>query len=155
MKFNINNITCPNRNCKYYLKKNGKNIVKHGKNKAGHQRYYCKNCHKWFVETINTFLYHKHLSKSDIITIFSLIKSGNSIRSIEKNTGHHRDTIRNLIYKSTSEPENLNEFLTNNGQFEDKDIKKFWNAINDGKKKLSYEAKSYLMKKNYSDPRFK
>ena len=100
---NINKITCPNRKCDYYLIKHGKNIVKHGKNKVGHQRYYCKNCHRSFVETINTFHYYRNLSKSEIIKIFKLINFGRmSLRKIERITDHHRDTIGNVLYKSTS-----------------------------------------------------
>ena len=66
-------MTCQNPKCRYFLKENGKDILKRGKNRAGHQQYYCNHCCKWFVETANTPLYHKHLSKSDVIGCHRLV----------------------------------------------------------------------------------
>ncbi|MCD4766516.1 MAG: IS1 family transposase, partial [Methanosarcinales archaeon] len=79
------------------MTENGKDILKRGKNRAGHQQYYCNHCSRWFVETANTPLYHKHLSKPEIINICKHLVEKNGIRSIERITGHHRDTIGNLI----------------------------------------------------------
>ena len=90
-------ITCQNPECKYFFVESGKDIIKRGKNRAGHQQYYCNHCCRWFVETANTPLYHKHLSKSEIINICKHLVEKNGIRSIERITGHHRDTIGNLV----------------------------------------------------------
>ena len=49
-----NGITCPH--C------GGRLIVKNGINANGRQRYLCKDCHKSFVETSGTVLWHSHLS---------------------------------------------------------------------------------------------
>ncbi|MCZ7383117.1 MAG: IS1 family transposase, partial [Candidatus Methanoperedens sp.] len=38
-------ITCQNPGCKYFLKEEEKDILKRGKNRAGHQQYYCNHCH--------------------------------------------------------------------------------------------------------------
>lgn len=48
-------------------RKKGKDILKRGKNHAEHQQYFCNHCSKWFVETANMPLYHKHLSKDEIV----------------------------------------------------------------------------------------
>ncbi|WP_269851850.1 hypothetical protein [Methanosarcina horonobensis] len=42
-------VMCPNPKCGYYLKAEGKAIIKRGKYKTGHQRYYCKHCNKFFL----------------------------------------------------------------------------------------------------------
>lgn len=139
-----NNITCQNQKCKFYSIEEGKDIVKHGKNKAGHQRYFCNHCHTWFVETTNTFLYRKHLSKSDVVTIFKLVNKEKSIRRIEQISGHHRDTIRNLLYDFTRYPEKMDEFLINEAGFKDNDIEIFWCFIIKHSKELSFEIRSYL-----------
>ena len=34
-------ITCQNPECKYFFVESGKDIIKRGKNRAGHQQYYC------------------------------------------------------------------------------------------------------------------
>ena len=85
--------TCQNPKCKYYLRGQGKDIVKRGKNRALHQQYYCNHCHRWFVETTNTPLYRKQLPESEIINICKHLVERNGIRSLERITGHHRDTI--------------------------------------------------------------
>ena len=90
-------VTCPNLLCRYYMKEKGKDILKRGKNTAGHEQYYCNRCQKWFVETSNTPLYHKHMSESEIINICKHLVEKNGIRSIERITNHHRDTISNLL----------------------------------------------------------
>ena len=35
-------VVCQNSRCRYYLKEKGKDIIKSGKYRTGHQRYYCK-----------------------------------------------------------------------------------------------------------------
>ena len=90
-------ISCQNPKCKYFLIEEGKDLLKRGKNRAGHQQYYCNHCSTWFVETANTPLYKKHLSKPEIINICKHLVEKNGIRSIERITGHHRDTIGNLV----------------------------------------------------------
>lgn len=42
-------ITCQNPKCKYFLMEEGKDLLKRGKNRAGHQQYYCNHCSTWFV----------------------------------------------------------------------------------------------------------
>lgn len=95
-------VKCPNQFCPSNEKKIGNNIVKRGKNRAGHQRYFCKFCSTWFVETSMTPLYYKHLNKTEILQILHLYVQRNSIRNISRITGHHRDTIARLIKELTN-----------------------------------------------------
>jgi len=85
--------------------------LKRGKNHAGHQQYFCNRCSKWFVETANTPFYHKHLSKDEIINICKHLVEKNGIRSIERLTGHHRDTISRLLEDLAEHAAIVNEFL--------------------------------------------
>ncbi len=100
--------------CKYFLKKKGKDIVKRGRNRAGHQQYYCNHCHTWFVETANTPLYRKHLSESEIINICKHLVEKNGIRSIERITGHHRDTIGRLLEDIAEHAQQMNNYFIKN-----------------------------------------
>jgi transposase-like protein len=133
-------ITCQNPECKYFLIEKGKDILKRGKNRAGHQQYYCNHCSSWFVETLNTPLFHKHLSKSEIINICNHLIEKNGIRSIERITGHHRDTIGNLIEDLALHAELVNSILLHDvklGQFE---VDEMWTFVKKNKKTLSQEA---------------
>jgi transposase-like protein len=90
-------VVCQNNKCSFYQKEQGKDIVKRGKNTAGHQRYYCNNCNKYSVDTKGTPLYNLKLSERKIKQICISFSEGQGIRSIERTAHVHRDTIGNLL----------------------------------------------------------
>jgi len=134
-----NDITCQNPKCKYFLKEDGKDRV-------GHQQYYCNHCHKWFVETLNTPLYHKHLSKKEIIQICKHLVEKNGIRSIERITGHHRDTISRLLEDIALHAEMMNDFLIKEVKLGKFEVDEMWSFIKKNKKGLSREALKQISK---------
>lgn len=131
-------ILCPNPDCEYYLKAEGKDIIKRGKYKTGHQRYYCKHCGKFFMDTIGTAIYRKHLSGDEIKLIYRLFLERNGIRSIERITGHHRDTISRLI-KDTQRNEKTEKYLINEIGLTAEECEKLWALL---EKKRSNPRKS-------------
>jgi len=137
-------ITCQNPRCRYYLKEKGKDVVKRGKNRAGHQQYYCNHCHHWFVETSNTPLYHKHLSEGEIINICKHLVEKNGIRSIERITGHHRDTIGDLLEDMAEHAEEMNEYLTENLGLTPFECDELWSTVKKNRKRLSEKARMSL-----------
>jgi transposase-like protein len=118
-------VVCPNPECAFYLKSEGKAIIKRGKYKTGHQRYYCKHCDKFFMDTVGTAVYRKHLPKEEIRMIYKLFLEKNGIRSIERITGHHRDTISNLL-KDTVKNEKTEEYLINQIGLTMEECEKLW-----------------------------
>ncbi len=140
------NVVCQNEKCRFYLKEEGKDIVKRGKYRTGHQRYYCHHCKTFFMETKGTPLYRKHLSKSEIINICKHLVEKNGIRSIERITGHHRDTISRVLEDLALHAEMVNDILLQEvelGQFE---VDEMWTFIKKNKKKLSKEAQIQMSK---------
>ncbi len=134
------NVVCQNEKCRYYLKEEGKDIIKRGRYQTDHQRYFCNHCKTFFMETKGTPLYHKHLTKSEIIDICKHLVEKNGIRSIERITGHHRDTIGQLLEDLASHAEIVNSILLQEvklGQFE---LDEMWTFIKKNKRKLSREA---------------
>ena len=139
-------IMCQNEKCKYYQEEEGKDIIKRGKYNTGHQRYYCNHCKTFFMETKGTPLFHKHLTKSEIINICKHLVEKNGIRSIERITGHHRDTIGNLLEDLALHAEFVNSILLNEiklGQFE---VDEMWTFIKKNKRTLSKEAQIQISK---------
>ncbi|MDR2699399.1 MAG: hypothetical protein LBC12_01030, partial [Nitrososphaerota archaeon] len=64
------NIVCQNPKYTHYLKEKGKHTTKQGKyHTTDHQRYQCKHCKTYFMETKGTPLYRKHLTKQQITNI--------------------------------------------------------------------------------------
>jgi len=142
----IIDITCQNLKCKYFQTEKGKDIIKRGRNKAGHQRYYCNNCKKWFLETTNTPLFHKHLPKSEIIQICKHLVEKNGIRSIERITGHHRDTIGRLLEDLAEHAGFVNNLLLNEVGVGPHELDEMWTFIKKNKKKLSVRAQNQMRK---------
>lgn len=139
-------MTCQNAKCRFYNKEYGKDIIKRGKNRAGHQQYKCYHCGKIFVETSNTPLYYKHMSEKEIVRICKLLIEKNGIRSIERITGHHRDTIGRLLGDLAEQASWVNELLIQNlklGQFE---LDELWTTVKKSRKKLSLTAQLGLKK---------
>jgi transposase-like protein len=137
---------CQNPRCRYYLKENRKDIIKSGKYSTGHQRYYCKHCKTYFMETKGTPLYRKRLSEKEIINICKHLVEKNGIRSIERITGHHRDTIGRLLEDMAEHAAEVNEMLIQNlslGQYE---LDELWSTIKKSRQKLSLRAKLGLKK---------
>jgi len=139
-------ITCQIPTCKYYLKEDKKDILKRGKNKAGHQQYFCNHCHKWFVETVNTPLYHKHMSEEEIITICKHLVEKNGLRSIQRITGHHRDTIGRLVEDLAEHAERANNFLIHDVKLTPIECDELWSFVKKNKRKLSPAAQIALKK---------
>ena len=122
-------ITCQNSACRYYLKEVGKDILKRGRNGAGHQQYYCNHCKKWFVETANTPLYHKHMSRDEVINICKHLVEKNGIRSIKRLTGHHRDTVSRLLDDLAEHADRLNDFLMHDVKLTPIECDELWTFI--------------------------
>ena len=137
-------VVCPNLRCRYYLKEKGKDILKRGRNRAGHEQYYCNHCNKWFVETSNTPLYHKHLSEKEITNICKHLVERNGIRSIERITGHHRDTIGNLLTDIAEHAEKMNVYLIKNLKLSPTECDEFWTFVKKNKRRLTFKAQIAL-----------
>ena len=133
-------VVCQNEKCKYYLTEENKDIIKRGRYKTGHQRYYCNHCKTFFMETKGTPLFHKHLSESEIINICKHLVEKNGIRSIERITGHHRDTIGNLLEDLALHAEIVNSFLLNDIKLTPFEVDEMWSFIKKNKRTLSQEA---------------
>ena len=139
-------VTCQNMQCRYYLKEKGKELIKYGKNRAGHQLYKCLHCDHFFTETILTPLYRKHLSEEEIIRISKLLVEKNGLRSIERITGHHRDTIGRLLEDMAEHAEQVNRTLLCELNLTQYEMDELWTTVKKNRKKLSLTAQLQLKK---------
>lgn len=139
-------ITCQNPKCKYYQKEKGRDVIKRGKNRANHQLYKCLHCGYTFSETILTPLYHKHISEEEIKRISKLLVEKNGIRSIERITGHHRDTIGNLLEDMAEHAEEVNKTFLRDLNLSQYEMDELWTTVKKNRKKLSLTAQMQLKK---------
>ena len=91
-----------------------------------------------------TPLYHKHLPESEIIRICKLLVEKNGIRSIERITGHHRDTIGRLLEDLAENAEYVNESLLRSIPLEQYEMDELWTVIKKNRKRLSELAEMKL-----------
>jgi transposase-like protein len=131
---------CQNPRCRFYLKEEGKDIIKSGKYTTGHQRYYCHHCDTYFMETKGTPLYRKHLSEEEIVNVCKHLVEKNGIRSIEHLTGHHRDTIGVLLEDMAEHAEKMNTYLIKNLNLSQYECDEFWTFVKKKRKRLSEKA---------------
>lgn len=124
-----NNVVCQNLKCAYYTREKGKDITKAGVLGTGHQRYLCHHCGKTFVETKGTLLYKKHLSENQIIEICKHLVEKNGIRSIERLTGHHRDTISHTLEQLGEQARKVNEILIKNLHWGPVELDEMWTFL--------------------------
>lgn len=70
---------------------------KDGKDRTGTQRYKCTECGKRYSVTKDKLLGAMILSEEKALLCLNLLVEGNSVRSTERITGVHRDTILSLL----------------------------------------------------------
>lgn len=76
------------------------NVKRFGHDRHGHQRFRCKDCGlTWIEKKASGPLGAMRLPVATIRTVLHLLLEGNSIRSTERITGVHRDTICRLIVR--------------------------------------------------------
>ena len=68
-----------------------------GKHRNGLQRFRCNQCSKTFTEDHERPLDEMRLPLDRAVSILSLLVEGMSVRSVERVTGVHRDTILRLL----------------------------------------------------------
>src|SRR5215471_11076600 len=71
---------------------------KYGKNRKKQQRFHCLKCNKTFIDdSAPKPLDDMRIPQDKAVLILQLLMEGNSIRSCERITGIHRDTILSLL----------------------------------------------------------
>jgi len=140
-----NNVVCQNPKCIRYLKQKDKHITKAGKYKTtNHQRYHCHHCNTYFMETKGTPLYRKHLTEQQITNICKHLVEKNGIRSIERLTGHHRDTIGNLLEDMAEHATEISDYLVKDLGLSQYECDEIWTFIKKKKRHLSELARLNL-----------
>ncbi len=104
------------------------NTRKFGKDKFNQQRYHCNACNKTFI----TEKREMRLEKSKVIMCLKLLVEGNSVRSTERITTVHRDTILHLLEVVGTRCEEVMEKYIHNVAIERIEADEIWGFV--GKK---------------------
>ncbi len=137
-------VVCQNSFCSFYKKQKGKDIIKKGKNRAGHKQYYCFNCKSYFVETKGTPLYQRKLSERKIKELCKEFVERKGIRAVERTTGIHRDTVGSFLSALAEHAISISNYLIKDLGLSAYEVDEFWSFVKKSKRKLSPIAKRKL-----------
>lgn len=119
-------MTC--HNCQSVCKRSGKH-------RNGLQRYRCSQCRKTFTEDHTRPLAEMRLPMDKAESILKLLVEGMSLRSIERVTGVHRDTIMRLLLLAGERSQQLMDAKMRNLQSRYLQVDEIWTYV--GKKRRS------------------
>jgi transposase-like protein len=80
---------------------------KFGKDRHRYQRYRCRQCRKVFTEPHNGHFAGMYTSPEEAALVLRLMMEGLSVRSIERLTDLHRDTILRVLVQAGAHCEAL------------------------------------------------
>jgi transposase-like protein/IS1 family transposase len=100
-----------------------------GKDRKGNQRYRCLTCGVTFIEPKIKMLDNMILAEGKALAVLSHLVEGCSIRSTERLTGVHRDTILDLLTLAGRKCEALSEALIKDVPVEDVECDELWSFI--------------------------
>lgn len=135
-----------NKKCHYYNKEHGKSIIKKGTNSAGHQKYLCGHCNKCFTETKGSIFYNRKIKEEDVKKICKELAEQKSIRTIEHETKHHRDTICKLIEQIALHSREVTAYLLQEVGMNKKQTEEMWRFIKRTKRNLSEKTIHEIIK---------
>jgi transposase-like protein/IS1 family transposase len=117
---------------------------KFGKNPRGRQRYRCRQCSKTFSDLPQRPLGEMRIPLDRALLCIQLIVEGNSIRSAERITGVHRDTILTLLVKAGERCEKLLADMITRLQVRDVECDEIWGYVGmKEKEKEKVKGKTY------------
>lgn len=136
---------CLNQGCPDYQKlqrvQQKPNIIKAGTTRKGVQRYRCKTCGKYFVETSGTIFYRKRTPEHEILETLALLAEGNRISSLTRVKGHKEDTILSWLREAARHTGAVEEVLMKDFRIKRGQLDGLWLYVgNKGEKKLSRNA---------------
>lgn len=95
----------------------------------GRQRWRCKSCGSTWTETPANPLAPMRLPMDRAVLVLSLLVEGMSIRSAERISGHHRDTIMRLLVLAGRKCETLLDTLVQGVEVADVEADEIWGFV--------------------------
>ncbi len=136
---------CQNKECSFYLKQKNKNIIKKGKNIAGHNQYFCFNCNKYFVETKGTPLYYRKLSEKKIKAIYKELVEKKGVRAVARTLNVNKNTVCDLLDSLANHALEMTNYLVHDLSLSTYEVDELLTFIKKKKKGLSPKTISSLI----------
>ncbi len=120
---------CPNKQCTFFQRKKGKDVVRRGFNKKGTQRFYCNHCQHYFVQTSGTPLYRKRLKPQKIELLCRTLVEKNGIRSTARITKLNPITVMRWHDDLGAHAQQVSQYLTHDLGLSEHEVDEFWTTV--------------------------
>lgn len=137
---------CYNKDCLHFRKEKGKDIIKKGKNTAGHQKYYCFHCGKYSVETKGTPLYKRKLKERKIKAICKSFVETQGIRATGRMVIVNRNTVMSIINSVGEHALEMINYLVHDLGLKSYEVDELFAVVKKNRKNLSRNAMNSLDK---------
>ncbi len=110
-----------------------------GRDRKGNQRYQCRQCSKWFQKPQDKPLEGMYLPVAKAEAILKMLVEGMSVRTIERLTDVHRDTILRLLVLVGEKCERIMGRYVRNVRVRDVEMDEVWSFIGKKEKRVRPE----------------
>lgn len=102
---------------------------KFGKNRNGSQRYRCDECRRTFTDEATRPHDNRRLDPAKMILCLRMLLEGNSIRSVERITGVHRDTIIDAMVANGEKCQEFMDATIQGVPVDDVEVDEIWGFV--------------------------
>jgi IS1 family transposase/transposase-like protein len=113
---------------------------KHGRDTKGNQRLRCKACGQTWIEKQDTGYGNLRITEKEAATVLGMLLEGMSVRSVERLTGFHRDTVCDLVLRVGENCERLMDSIRD-VEAKDVQVDEIWSFV--GMKEKTRQARGY------------
>lgn len=140
------NVVCQNKECGFYRRENGKDIIKRGHSSSGTQMFKCLHCEKHFAQTKGTPMYRRRLSERKVKQLCELLVEKNGVRSAGRLAKLNKNTVGAWLDNLAHHAMEATDFLVKNLGLSVYEVDEFWTTVKKNKRRLSPVARREIAK---------
>src|SRR3989339_1779719 len=137
---------CQNKECAFYRRERGKDLVKRGFNRARTQRNFCLHCETYLVEPKGTPMYRRRLSERKVKQLCELLVEKNGVRSAARLSKLNKNTVVNWLNNLAEHATAISDYLVKNLDLSTYEVDEFWAMVKKNKRRLSPTARREIAK---------
>lgn len=139
-------VVCQNKECSFYRRDKGKDIIKRGKSASGTQMYKCLHCDKYLSETKGTPMFRRRLSERKVKQLCELLVEKNGVRSVSRITKLNKNTVSAWMNNLAEHAMEITNLLVKDLGLSTYEVDEFWSTVKKNKKRLTPTARQEIAK---------
>lgn len=139
-------VVCQNKDCSFYRREKGKDVIKRGPSSSGTQMYKCLHCNKYLAETKGTPMYRRRLDEHKVKQLCEVLVEKNGVRSASRLTKLNKNTVSNWMNNLAEHALQVTDSLLKDLELSTYEVDEFWSFVKKNKKMLSSIARREIAK---------